>query len=863
MVNMPRWQRFFILAIIAVAAFFAFPNTQYGRVEQFNDANIRIALDQAEPGDEELAQSWPSWLPSDLVNLGLDLRGGVHVVVQVKLEQVYDEQYNSLWATSRDLLREQSSVFGNVQRVPSDDGLVIKIENTEKSQEAAIALQNEANALGGNEFVIDVEGDEIHADLTETGKSAIDEITMARSLEIVRRRIDAAGTKEPTIAQQGEDRILIDVPGFGSVEEVLELLGRTAKLTLNPVIAFEENDDVEVSFDELILPSKDQGYVRIDRAAVVTGDMISDARLGFDPQTNHAQVNFSLNTEGAKAFGDYTSGHVGEPFAIILDDEVISAPRIQAYISSGRAMITGDFTPEEAENLAVLLRSGALPAELEVLEQSVVGPDLGQDSIDAGSLAAMIALAIVGIYMVFMYRLYGVFATMALIVNMILIVAALSLIGSVLTLPGIAGIVLTIGMAVDANVLIFERIREEYKIKPVLVRAVDQGFSRALSSILDANVTTFIAALVLYFLGAGPVRGFAITLMIGIATSVFTAVYGTRLFLVWYIDRRKPKILSFGERKSWLDNRHFAFMKNTKWFVRVSLLLMIASLALFFLRGPNYGIDFRGGTIFNVQVEQSDSVADVRGAVSTVFDGDISVTTYSGADAGMQGMFIRLSPDGGSAAMNEEEISLIKATMDQEFANSKVLGVDSIGGAVSGELVQKGLLSVFITLFAIGIYIWIRFEAAFSMGAIFALIHDVTLTLGFFVVTFLVFDLSVVAAILAIIGYSLNDTVVVYDRIREKFKTSKSEPLDTVIDRAVNETLSRTLMTSGTTLLAVLAILIFGGPELRSFSVAMLWGIFVGTYSSIFIASPILVRLGVQREGGRESRVSKFSNVDV
>lgn len=862
MINMPSWQRILILAVIVFAAIFAFPNLEYSRVENHNDAMTRISLDKAEPGDEALVQSWPSWLPSSIVNLGLDLRGGVHVVVEVQTEDVYAEYYDSFWATARDLLRERKDSYGAVTREAATDNLKIRIENASEAQNAIDYLQESARALGSDDYQFTNNNGEITIALTDPAKARIDKMTMERSLEIVRRRIDNAGTKEPTIQQQGDNRILIDVPGFGSVEEVMSLLGRTAKLSLHPVLGFQDTQEGNVSFDQLLLPSLDGGYVLLDKAAVVSGDTITDAKLGFDTNQRPA-VNFTLNTEGAKAFGDYTAAHVGEPFAIVLDNEVISSPVIQAYISGGAAIITGSFTVEEAEQLAVLLRSGALPAALVVLEQSVVGPDLGQDSIDAGGMAALIALVIVALYMMWIYRLYGVFSTIALGVNMVMIIAALSIIGSVLTLPGIAGIVLTIGMAVDANVLIFERIREEYKNKPNVIRAIDQGFARALSSILDANITTFIAAIILYFFGAGPVRGFAITLMIGIATSVFTAVYVTRLLVVWYIGRKKPANIPFAERKSVLDDRHFAFMKSSKIFVTLSMVLVLASIALFAFKGPNYGIDFRGGTIFNVEVEDSVSVAQMREAVNQSFNGDVSVTTNSSADAGMQGMFVRLSADGDRAAMSEEEISQLRDQITSNFNNSKVLGVDSIGGAVSGELVEKGLLAIGLTLFAIGIYIWLRFEAAFAMGAIVALIHDVSMTLGFFVVTGLTFDLSVVAALLAIIGYSLNDTVVVYDRIRERFQMTPDREIGSVIDDAINETLSRTLMTSGTTLLAVLAIFIFGGAELKSFSAAMLFGVIIGTYSSIFIASPILVRLGVKKEDGRKSKQSEFANIDA
>lgn len=544
MVNLPRWQRILIVMIMALGVFFAFPNSQYSKVEKSNDAIARIEIGKPEAGDDVLSTTWPDWLPNRLVNLGLDLRGGVHVLVQVEKDQVYNERYDEFWGTIRDELRDNRDRFGAVRREATDTALRVKIANESEISGALEKIQQTASDLGATEYNFAINDGGIDIALTELAKSQIDELTMARSLEIVRRRIDAAGTKEPTIQRVGDDRVSIDVPGFGSVEEVMTLLGKTAKLTLHEVLEITSDQNLRVGFDQLLLPSVDGPYYRLDKAAVVSGASIVDASLGFD-QAGQPAVNFRLNTEGAKKFGDFTSAHIEEPFAIVLDGEVLSAPNIQSYIPGGQAIISGNFTTEEATNLAVLLRSGALPAPLTVLEQSVVGPDLGQDSVDAGRMAAMIALFAVAVYMLWVYRAFGVFANISLFLNMILIIAGLSLIGSTLTLPGIAGIVLTVGMAVDANVLIFERIREEYDVKPVLIRAIDQGFARALSSILDGNITTLIAAAVLYFFGAGPVRGFAITLMIGIVTSVFTAVYGTRLLMVLYLDWRKPKDLGY------------------------------------------------------------------------------------------------------------------------------------------------------------------------------------------------------------------------------------------------------------------------------------------------------------------------------
>jgi preprotein translocase subunit SecD len=357
--------------------------------------------------------------------------------------------------------------------------------------------------------------------------------------------VDEAGTREPTIQRQGEDRILIQVPGIGSAQELKALIGQTAKLTFNAVISRTTDAGATAGPRNVLLPSLDEDgiYYIIEESPVVSGEDLVDAQPSFD-QNGQPAVSFRFDTTGARKFGDYTAANIGAPFAIVLDEEVISAPVIQSHIPGGSGIITGNFTVEDSTRLAVLLRAGALPAEMTFLEERTIGPELGQDSIDAGKIAAMVAGGAVIVYMIASYGLFGLFANLALMINMALIFAALSAIGGTLTLPGIAGIVLTIGMAVDANVLVFERIREELRNNKNPGRAIELGYQRALSAIIDANITTFITATVLFLVGAGPVRGFAITLGIGIITSVFTALFVTRIFVeFWYRSRRPATVV--------------------------------------------------------------------------------------------------------------------------------------------------------------------------------------------------------------------------------------------------------------------------------------------------------------------------------
>jgi preprotein translocase subunit SecD len=387
------------------------------------------------------------------------------------------------------------------------------------------------------------EGDTLVVTLSDAEREATDNRTMQQSVEIVRRRVDEAGTREPTIQRQGQDRILIQVPGIGSAQELKDLIGTTARLTFHPVVGRADGPDESAGARQLLLPSIDEEGVWyiLEETPVVTGDDLVDSQPSFDQQTGQPVVTFRFNPTGARAFGEYTAANVGAPFAIVLDEEVISAPVIRQAITGGSGQISGNFTVESSTELAVLLRAGALPAEMTFLEERTIGPELGADSIAAGERAALVAFVAVLVFMVLSYGLFGAFASLALVLNVALIFGVLSLIGATLTLPGIAGIVLTIGMAVDANVLVFERIREEMKRAKGPARAIELGYERALSAIIDANLTTFIIAVILFTLGSGPVRGFSVTLGIGILTSVFTAIFVTRLFIVTWFARARPK----------------------------------------------------------------------------------------------------------------------------------------------------------------------------------------------------------------------------------------------------------------------------------------------------------------------------------
>ncbi len=552
MLQISLWKRIVIWGICALGLAFALPNAFYTRVEGHNDAVAAIEALGATPEREAAAAAWPDWMPATLVNLGLDLRGGAHLLAEVEVEDVYADRMDAFWPEVRDALRDERNTVGTVRRQPSPpDELRVRISQPEGLTRAMEVIRDLATpvitltGVGSSDIVVSGAGDEITVTLSEEEKRATDNRTIQQALEIIRRRVDEVGTREPTIQRQGEDRILIQVPGIGSAAELKALIGTTARLTFHPVIGRTSDPaTVDAGGRDLVYPSMDEEglFYILEATPVVTGEELTDAQPSFD-QNGFPAVNFRFNPSGARKFGDYTAENIGSPFAIVLDEEVISAPVIQDHIPGGSGIITGRFTVEESTQLAVLLRAGALPAELTFLEERTIGPELGQDSIDAGRIAAVVAMGAVLLFMLASYGLFGVFANVALMLNVFLIFGVLSAIGATLTLPGIAGIVLTIGMAVDANVLVFERIREELKTARGPARAIELGYEKALSAILDANITTFIIATILFTLGSGPVRGFAVTLGIGILTSVFTAVFVTRLLIITWFERRRPKAI--------------------------------------------------------------------------------------------------------------------------------------------------------------------------------------------------------------------------------------------------------------------------------------------------------------------------------
>ena len=553
MLQFAPWKRIAIWGLVALGLIFAMPNAFYSRVERHNDAVAEIESLGATPERETAAAGWPGWLPSGLVNLGLDLRGGAHLLAEVQIDDVHAARIDRYWPELRDALREVRDSVGSIRRQDSaSDELRVRIsrpEGLEVGVEAVRALARPVSSLtlpgaGSTDIVVSGEGDAIILRLSDAERAASASRAVQQSLEIVRRRVDEVGTREPAIQRQGADRILIQVPGVGSAEELKRLIGTTARLTFHPVVGRTGDAEDDPGARNTLIPARNEEGVHyiVERSPVVSGEDLTDAQPSFD-QNGLPNVTFRFNPAAGRKFGQYTTENVGSLFAIVLDEEVISAPRIREPIPGGSGQISGNFSVAESIELAVLLRAGALPAELVFLEERTIGPELGQDSIDAGRVACIVAFVAVLAFMALCYGWFGLIANVALILNVGMIFGLLSAIGATLTLPGIAGIVLTIGMAVDANVLVFERIREELKTARGPARAIELGYEKARSAIVDANVTTFIAAAILFAMGSGPVRGFAVTLGLGIMTSVFTAIFVTRLMIVTWFERRRPKTI--------------------------------------------------------------------------------------------------------------------------------------------------------------------------------------------------------------------------------------------------------------------------------------------------------------------------------
>jgi SecD/SecF fusion protein len=592
-----------------------------------------------------------------------------------------------------------------------------------------------------------------------------------------------------------------------------------------------------------------------DGLPALSGDVITGARREFGQQGQaEAQVSMGMNAEGSSTWARLTRLNIGKQIAIVLDDYVYSAPVVHNEITGGNSQITGNFSIKEADDLANILKSGKLPAPARIIEEEIVGPSLGQESIDSGMVSFVFAFLIVMIYMFFYYKSSGLVADIALITNIFFIFGVLASLGAVLTLPGLAGIVLTMGMAVDANVLIYERIKDELKLGKGLRLAVNEGFKHALSAILDSNITTLLTGIVLYIFGHGPIRGFASTLIIGILTSLFTAIFITRLIFLAFLDRKKNITFSFKWSENILRNTKVDFIGMRKYFYIFSITISVIGLISMFTKGLNPGIDFSGGRTYTVKFDKPVNTVDVAKALKVEFEGAPEVKTYGGENqVKISTKYLYDNNDKSTDSIVDAKLYkglkplLDKSVTYEKFTKDYKQSSRKVGPTIASDIKMAALYAIIFSLILMFLYIYFRFKDwQYGMGAVVALFHDVLFVLGMFslldgILPFsLEIDQAFIAAILTVVGYSVNDSVVVFDRIREYLREHKHWDRRKNYNEAMNSTLSRTMNTSFTTLLTIVIMFIFGGEVIRGFLFALLIGIGIGTYSSVFIATPIL-----------------------
>ncbi len=833
-----------------------------------------------------LAPDMPNWLSGlglQPMYLGLDLRGGVHFLLEIDMDGLINQLTNTY----------AESIRSNL----TDKGLTPLIEVTDSQTiTASFANANEANRarqlLSSNqsfmELSFDSSGNRLTANISNKEINERKASAVVQNIATLRNRVNELGVAEPIIQQQGLDRIVVQLPGIQDTTRAKEILGTTATLEFRIVddrSATEAHRALESGRAPLgtkLYQTRDGVPYLLKRQVILTGESIVKATAGLNPETNLPEVYITLDSKGANRFAEGTKANVKKPMATVFienklqttfdkdgneirksitTEEIANVATIQQQLFSNFS-ISGINSLQEANNLAITLSSGALAAPIHIIEEKTIGPSAGKENVQRGVDAAVYGLLMVMVFMVFRYRGFGMVANVALLANLVLVLAVLSLLQATLTLPGIAGIVLSLGMSVDANVLINERIREDLRRGSTPQQAINNGFGKAFGTIMDANLTSLFSAVALFFIGSGPIKGFAVTLSVGIITSVFTAVYFNRAIInLIYGGRRTLKKLSVGgqERLKILSgDTTYNFMKYAKFWIGACIVVCVLAIGISVTKGFKLGLDFTGGTEIEAVYQQPVDIDVVRERLET--EGFESVVAQHFGSARNVLINIPTTEDLEESTTVTDSLTAALNIPDNAMTIKKI---DYIGAKVGSELVSDGVMASALAIFLILVYIWFRFEWKLAMGTILSTIHDGLFVVAVFSVLGLEFDLTSLAAILAVIGYSVNDTVVILDRIRENFRLDRTSTPKEIINASINQTLSRTVMTSLTTFLAVLALYIFGGQVIHSFSLIMLIGIVVATYSSIFIAAAGAFVLGLKRDDLIPAPVSKEDGSNI
>ncbi len=830
-----------------------------------------------------------------------DIKAGMSDEEVVKILR---QETDDAIAASFNIIRSRIDHFGvtqpNIQRLPNSNRILVELPGVKEPERVRKLLQGTASL----EFWTTYNGQDLLQSLLNADrvvKKLVDDNQIVLAEEQKKEEADAAAPALAAEVEQKEESpitvrytrernplLALLNPDFAG-GAVLGAATAADTVAINKYMALPEVRDCfpsDVRFKWGIKgdPMADGQFFlytikveRMDGKAPLDGSVISDARASYSQNGADAEVSMSMNSNGITEWAQLTADNIGKCIAIVLDGYVYSAPVVRQKIEGGNSSISGNFTIQEAQDLANVLKSGKVPAPARIIQDTVVGPSLGQESINNGMISFLLAFLLVLLYMGIFYKTAGWMSDIALVTNVFLLMGFLVSFGAVLTLPGIAGIVLTMGMAVDANVIIYERIKEELRAGKGLQAAIKDGFSNAYSAIIDGNLTTIITGIVLFVFGTGPVQGFATTLVIGIITSLFSSIFVTRLLIEWIVAKWGKISFSRTWSANWLTNFKFDFIGKRKYSYIISGVVILAGVLSLVFHGLNRGVEFTGGRTFVVRFDGNVEAEAVRKALDGAFvDGDaasvsLEVKQY-GSDNQMRIVTQYKYDDTSETTTEEVEHILYTAlkplysydiTFDgfrntQSDANG-IVSADKIGPAIAKDMTMGAIWSVLFALIAIALYITLRFKRwQWAMGATLALAHDVFIVIGLFSLLYSImpFNLEVnqafIAAILTIIGYSINDTVVVFDRVREYLVLYPKRPLKENLNNALCSTLARTLNTSGTTLVTLLAIFIFGGETIRGFVFALLIGVIVGTYSSLYIATPLAYDMLSKKERGEK-----------
>lgn len=788
----------------------------------------KAIIEKEIPGVEitlNLEKQTPKWLDkisANAMKLGLDLRGGIHFLLEVDTSDLEKHRGESDRNQISSLLKSHRIRYTQIES--QDEGYSIDFLDVEALKKAkhVLSMYMPEHLASVSEHQIKLQS----PNNTETAAYVVNQ-----TIHSLEKRINELGISEATIQRQGDRYISIDMPGIQDIVHAKKIIGKTATLRFHMV-----------SNNEQGIPLSDEsgGSYRLQPKAILSGESIAFAHAKL--QDGQPVVEIQLDGH-AHDFYRATGEHVGERLAVVyselkdqhaVSEHVISAPVINQPLGD-HFVIQGSSSLAEAKDLALLLRSGALAAPVKFIEETIIGPSLGFDNIFKGVLSLGVGSLIIFVFMAYYYRLLGMIANVALLLNIVVIVAVLSILGATLTLPGIAGIVLSVGMAVDANVLINERIREETVSGASVKKAVKAGYAKAITAIVDANITTLLVTMVLFSLGAGAVKGFAITTCIGIIASVCTSVYVTQILTEMLIELGWIQSVNMSHdwfsAIPWID-----FMAISKKAFVFSAVLLMSCLAVIPIKGINLGLDFTGGGQITLEAPEDVSAEDVRSVLESLSLPQAQVQTY-----GQSHVFMIKIPK------TDKSVESLGKQLAKKIPGSRLMQTEFIGPQVGSEMLRNSMIAVGVSLLVMMVYVAMRFEYRFAISAIVSLVHDPVLILGIFSLFQIEFNLIALAAVLTILGYSINDTIVVYDRVRETFKERKDKT-EVIINEAINHTLSRTILTSCLTLAVVLTLLALGGDYLRGFSLSLAIGIVIGTYSSVYIAGSMAVYLGLKRD---------------